>query len=131
MAPILVNSGCDFSNVFSSTAVRAQSTIKLIASALPFDIDWQLDDTLYFFDDQVLFSWLSTLNDEMNTVMVVGHNPALLNLCNNLSNQAIDILPTCSYVQLSADILISWQNLSQTNFSLKALISPKSIISNI
>lgn len=102
MAQHIVDAGCDFDNVFCSTAKRAQMTIMGINQALEDkDIKWSLDDDLYTFDSQAILQWCQRLDDSLNNVVVVGHNPALTEFCNYVGDRYIENMPTCGYVQLS------------------------------
>ncbi len=130
MAPQLTAVGCDFEHVFCSTAVRAQSTITLIAKALPsYEIHWKVEDALYTFDYQQLLVWLRNLSNDLESITIIGHNPALTNLLNYLSNTEVNYLPTCAYAQLNASNIRDWQSIKQATFQLDHLITPKTVMS--
>lgn len=104
MAKLILSVGCHFDHVFCSSAVRAQLTIKLINKNLTgAEIQWQLDDELYTFESDDLLRWCQGLDDVMSEVVIVGHNPALTELCNRLTGCYLDNIPTCGYVQLGCE----------------------------
>lgn len=125
MAKEILKAGCDFSNVYCSIATRAQQTIQGIQVALPnTEFEWTLDKTLYTFSSSQLLSWCRNINDDLDSVVVVGHNPAITELCNKLSDHTIDNVPTCAYVQLQFPGK-SWADLQFASTSLTAFITPK------
>lgn len=130
MAPQLISVGCSFDHIFCSTAVRAQSTINLIAQALPsYDIQWHVEEAIYTFDYQLLLFWLSKMNNDFDSLTIIGHNPALTNLLNFLTNAKISNLPTCAYARLNNPSQQDWQALKPMTFQLDCFITPKTVIS--
>lgn len=130
MAGQLISAGCSFEHVFCSAAVRAQSTMCLIAQALPTsEVQWHVDESLYTFDYQRLLSWLSQLSNDLNSVTIIGHNPALTDLLNYLSNTHLSNLPTCAYAQINNPKLFNWQLLKPATFQLDHFITPKTVMS--
>lgn len=128
MAPEIVKVGCCFDHVFCSPAVRAQLTIEHICQSLTErEIKWQLDDALYTFDTQVLWEWCRGLDNAMSDVMIIGHNPAMTDFCNEVSNCNIENIPTCGYVQLGF-ARSSWQDLSSGSCELLSFLKPKMFI---
>lgn len=125
MAPEIINAGCDFKHVFCSPAVRAQTTLKQLAQALPeHDITWQTDKALYTFDVWDLRTWCYALNDSLLEVVIVGHNSALTDLINSFGTSPIENLPTCGYAQLAFKDE-SWQSLSAHSAKLVSFLKPK------
>jgi phosphohistidine phosphatase len=59
----------------------------------------QYMETLYTFQADDLWHWLARTGS-IDTVTVVGHNPALLDLVNRLLPHPLPDLPTCSLVQM-------------------------------
>jgi phosphohistidine phosphatase len=126
MAPHLVAAGCTFEAVFCSPAQRARSTIELIAQALPAqDITWTVVEDLYTFSSDDLYAWCRALPESLTDVMLVGHNPALTDFCNSLSDSDLHNIPTCGYAQLKARAGGAWSDLAQTPFALAAFLRPK------
>ncbi len=125
MAKPILNAGCKFENVFCSSAIRTQLTIDLISKNLPkHPFEWQLDDDLYTFDMEDLLAWCQKRDNSMQEVVIIGHNPALTDLCNYLSSSMVDNMPTCAYAQLSFEGEC-WQDLAEGSMELMALLKPK------
>ena len=129
MATHLQDAGLDFSNTFCSPAVRAQSTIALINQHLPeIAIEWKTDKALYCFDSRDLLKWCRTIDESLSEVLIIGHNPALTDLCNELSSSDVKNIPTCGYVQLNAKSACKWQNITVNSFELTRFITPKKLL---
>ena len=129
MARHIYDVGCGFNHVFCSPAVRAQSTIELISSSLTdTDIRWQTDADLYSFDSNAVFRWFRGLDESITEVLVVGHNPAFTDFCNELSDSNIRNIPTCGYVQLVIDKDCHWQEISEISAELKMFLKPKKLM---
>ncbi len=129
MASHIYAAGCHFSNVFCSPAVRAHSTIERLNQHLPnVDVQWQTDDALYTFDSERLHQFCRTLSDSVTDVVIVGHNPALTDFCNELSSANIKNLPTCGYVQLLANNDCDWLHMSEMDFELIQFLKPKKMM---
>jgi phosphohistidine phosphatase len=90
--------------VISSPAVRALATAEAIAVEIEYPwTEIVVDERLYEAD---LFEWLEViqdLDDALDRVMCVGHNPGLTELVNYLSPDRIDNVPTCGIVELRFD----------------------------
>ncbi|MFT6267256.1 MAG: phosphohistidine phosphatase [Alphaproteobacteria bacterium] len=128
MASHIVDAGCGFENVFSSPAHRAQSTIKLLSNSIPeIPLKWQTDERLYCFDSNSLHHWFTELDESITEVVIIGHNPALTDFCNELSNSDIKNIPTCAYVQLTANTELQWPQVSDVSFELTRFITPKEL----
>ena len=124
MAKKLVEGGADFSHTFSSTAKRARHTIRNISKALETGIQWHEVKKLYTFDASDIMHWLSQLDEEIETVMLVGHNPALLDLSFWLSKEELENIPTCAYLSMSLDIP-SWREINGACGRIDKFLYPK------
>ncbi|THB70456.1 MAG: phosphoglycerate mutase [Gammaproteobacteria bacterium] len=125
MAQRIIDAGCNLEKVFCSPAERAQQTIKGIAEALaPRDITWEIDYELYTFDSQDLLDWLDKVEDAIDELVLVGHNPALTELTNLLGEMHLENLPTCGYVQIQLDIH-TWNEISANCGKLQQFLTPK------
>jgi phosphohistidine phosphatase len=129
MAHHIYKAGCRFDNVFCSPAVRAQSTIELISRCIPeADVQWQIDEELYSFDSENLLEWCRSLDESIFEVSIIGHNPALTDFCDELSHGNIENIPTCGYVQLTANKECRWREISEGSFELTTFLRPKNLM---
>lgn len=125
MAGEILKAGCEFCHVFCSPAVRAQLTIENIAVHLPGqDIQWQTDRCLYTFHSRDLLDWCRSLDDSLSQVVIVGHNPALTDLFNEVGDRLLKNLPTCAYARLSGEFR-SWRDLSPHAMRFRRFLKPK------
>ncbi|WP_286266665.1 SixA phosphatase family protein [Thalassotalea atypica] len=127
MAPRIWSHGCSFKNVYASTAIRAQQTIELISQQLQLNMHWRSDSLLYTFDSNELYHWLVQRPEDEESVVIIGHNPALMSLSNLLGDQELAHLPTCSYVHLAANVQ-HWNALDNHCANIQAFYHPKMFI---
>lgn len=91
--------------IISSPAVRALHTATIFSRVLNFPLsDLTLSEVLYSSHEEVVYNFLTNLNDEHNQVMVVGHNPTLTNLANRFIAEPIDNIPTSGCVSIKFDV---------------------------
>lgn len=123
----ILETGCGFRNVFASPARRAWTTIKLVSEGLTgIDVHWKLDEELYTFGSSCLLHWLAGLDDRLDEVMMVGHNPGFTDLCNRLGDRHVTNIPTCGYARLAGDVS-SWRDVAGGGFKLVSLLIPKEL----
>lgn len=108
MGAILKQQGVSFDLIVTSPAVRALSTAKLIAQPLGYpEESLVLEPQLYDADVQRLLTVIQSLPDSAVNVALVAHNPGLTGLCNYLSGDSIENLPTCAVAGIAFE-LDSW-----------------------
>lgn len=91
--------------IVSSTAYRAEATAKLIAAELQC-LDRIVSNTnIYEAGVDTLLQIVHELDDAYQQVMLVGHNPGLTMLVNELQDQRfIANMPTCAVAALSFEV---------------------------
>ena len=111
--------------IISSPAKRALTTAKIIAT----EIDYEkkkiiIDETLYLATSEELFAFVSKFNNDLNSVMIVGHNPGITEFLIQLCNENIENMPTCSVacIEFPTD---NWNNINNQNGNLKFFEYPK------
>ncbi len=88
----------------ASSALRAARTARLLARGLKVDEkDIVFDERLYEADENELFEFIKGLSDEFDELCIVGHNPAMRELCELLSEIYLSSFPTCSVFGLEFD----------------------------
>jgi len=130
MAQHIADAGCCFEHIFCSPAVRAQSTIERISTSLNLDVglQWQTAEQLYTFDSEFLFDWCRDLDESITEPLIIGHNSALTDFCNEVSNSTVKNIPTCGYAQLSLGKDCSWQELAEGAAELTVFLRPKKMM---
>ena len=123
-----------FDIVLSSTALRAVETIEIIKPSIK-DTKIIYKKELYTFDDQIMIEFISKINDDISSVLIVGHNPAIqetvLRLSNtdqnaNLLNRVEYKYPTAAFCTLTSKIE-KWAYASDTMFKIQEFICPKEL----
>jgi phosphohistidine phosphatase len=113
-----------FDRCYSSPAVRAEQTAQCVAGKLGLDI--VTDEELYTFSYTQLLDWLRHLDNDLQTVLAFGHNPAITDLVNYLAATDIENTPTCGLAKLDFD-LDNWAAIEQGMARLDALVVPKAL----
>ncbi|PSM51412.1 phosphohistidine phosphatase [Campylobacter blaseri] len=90
--------------IFTSSGVRALSTANIIAKELSFNGKIKSTDELYEFSKPNLLKFVKNLSNKHNTVFIVGHNSALNEICEFLSDSVIEHFPTCAICGIKFDI---------------------------
>jgi phosphohistidine phosphatase len=91
--------------IISSDATRALSTAHYLKDAFNTDdANFMTDHDLYDFSGQNVFNIIKNLPEELDRVLIVGHNHAFTSIANMLGNKYIDNVPTCGFVHLEFDV---------------------------
>src|SRR5690606_33099160 len=91
MAMRLKTSGAAIDRTSTSPALRTLPTARLVAATLGLDSDIIREDRqIYLAGSPRLMHVLSLLDDELNAVLLVAHNPALTDLANDVARAGID-----------------------------------------
>ncbi len=106
--------------IYSSPANRAYSTCKILVENLNYPEQMiHKQESLYDFGGRSVLDFLKNLDDDVDKVMIFGHNHAFTSLTNMLGNQYIDNLPTSGLVKISFNC-DSWDQIDkgQTDFMI-------------
>ncbi len=115
----------------SSPAKRALTTAQLFANAMNYPIEHIVTEPrIYEASRQTLLAVIQSLPDELESVAVFCHNPAVTELANFLSDKRIDNVPTCGIfsVKLSSP---SWRMLDQGKCIFNFFLYPKKFLKPI
>lgn len=89
----------------SSPATRAKTTATLMAEHIGFPVaDIVSNSELYFAGSAMFLRAASLLDQDCQSAMLVGHNPAITEFANDMAAATIDNIPTCGLVELSLPI---------------------------
>ena len=123
MAPHII--GAHFRPVYCSPAKRARRTIEGVAATQPAgNVKWQIEDALYTFDAAEVLLFCRQLDDRLSSAVIVGHNPALTDFCNDVTQADIANIPTCGYVVMQLAIN-RWLDIANGCGTLQAFLYPK------
>ena len=115
--------------IHCSSAVRARMTLEGLCEGWPAMAVQQheIDDALYTFDYQELLEWLQDYCGTVDDCFLLGHNPALTELCNQLCGErVIDNLPTAGYLRLLVPVA-SWPDVTEGIASIEAWQFPRDL----
>jgi phosphohistidine phosphatase len=91
--------------IIASTAKRAAQTAKRVAKGVGYDadnIEWQED--LYHCVPAVFEEVIHTVDDAVNTLFIVAHNPGITEFSASLDNtRSIHDMPTCATAGFEID----------------------------
>lgn len=129
LAPLqraLLRSGAFGGDIYSSDANRARSTLAGIVPPQYPENRIHIEQTLYTFDCQQLLGWLKSLDDKQDTVTVIGHNPALLELACHLLKHPPARLPTAGIIAIAFPDK-PWHKLAKSKGKgkLEAFLTPR------
>tara|TARA_X000000368_G_scaffold19252_1_gene15213 strand:- start:194 stop:688 length:495 start_codon:yes stop_codon:yes gene_type:complete len=126
MSKFLKDMNLKIDKVLCSNAIRAKETFDLTADGFNFEIDKATYlDKLYFGDTTTIIQDLKELDESLNNILIVGHNPTLHYLVEILTNESINRFTTCNLATISHDG--EWVSLNSQQCSLKSLIRPKEL----
>ncbi len=111
--------------MISSPAIRAFETAKLFAGGLGYlvpnvIIDQKIYDGYY---DRILDVIYSIKND-IDSLMIFGHNPTITNLANLFLHPGIDDMPTSTVVAIEFDT-VKWEEIANAKAHQLFIVSPK------
>lgn len=110
--------------VFASPSVRTRMTSEFLTKELGFPFDQvEFVDSFYGATPGSILQFAHKLDDELSTVMLVGHNPTWTDLCHRLTGEHLDNLPTSGILVIDFD-LDHWADLSNQG-SRHALLIPR------
>lgn len=116
--------------ILSSTAARAQTTARKVAKASGYAGDIRVTRELYEAGPETYLELLRAVADDYTRVLVVGHNPDLEMLLEQLTDEA-ETLPTAALALVELDIN-HWQELNEaTEGKLVRVWRPKELASAI
>ena len=115
--------------VHVSPALRAQLTLGGLQEGWPAlrEQPHRTSAALYTFSVDELVGYLRSVDDELQTLLLIGHNPGLTDLVNWVCDRpALDHLPTAGFAQL--DLTIGhWADLQRGCGRLAGHLFPKEI----
>lgn len=121
--------------VISSPAIRAKQSCKILCEQLQYPIDHiEWNSEIYAAYMVTLMHILTSLNEEIDSIMLVGHNPSmedlLVHLCGYAETHDVKqsngkLMTTVNVAKINADV--SWMNLVMHEAELVRLLRPKEI----
>ena len=112
--------------IVSSSAERAITTARLIANGLRFPLQEIIETKgLYHASPKTILKQASLIENDVNTLFIVGHNPGISEFLSYLVDDDYE-LKTCCVAVLELKV-VEWSALFQGTCILKQYISPREI----
>ena len=87
--------------IVSSPAVRAWKTARIVAKQIAYPVEFlQREPALFHAGVSKLLDIIAVQDDGFNSIMIVGHNPGLTDLANELNPGLTSNVPTAGFVSL-------------------------------
>lgn len=111
--------------IIASPAQRAKTTARLFAEGINYPADnITSNPELYFAGTGMLLKAASLADDTCESVMLVGHNPAITEFANAMAHSSIDNVPTCGLVELTLPVA-HWADIELGGATLVEFYYPK------
>lgn len=112
--------------ILTSSAKRALATAECLARAIGYPPQaLQIEPDLYLADSATILAVVAARDDSINELMIVGHNPGLTELVDELvPDLRMDNLPTCGIVAIDSTAK-HWSELGSPNASVAYYDYPK------
>ncbi|MEE9544774.1 MAG: histidine phosphatase family protein [Rhodospirillales bacterium] len=134
MATYLRDQGISPDLILCSAAKRALQTLEYIHQSMDANIPVEIKEELYHASPKGLLERLARLDDGVNQVMVIGHNPGLETLAANLAGDAeatslkrmTSKYPTAALAVLKTSVK-RWRELGPGGARLEQFVCPRDL----
>lgn len=123
MARHLVEDGIGLQRIVSSTATRARGTADEYASA--FGLEVIEESALYAASARTILEVATSLPDDAEVAMLVGHNPGMTDAVADLTGSFVEF-PTCAIAECAVDVG-SWAELIEGSGRMLRLHTPRDV----
>jgi phosphohistidine phosphatase len=111
--------------IICSHAKRARETASLIAKGLNYPAEKiEVSPNIYQVDRDEIFNIIFSQRDELDSLMIVGHNPTLTQFANLYLDEALDFLPTSGVASISFETE-KWIEVIKAKYKTNFIIYPK------
>ena len=115
--------------IISSTAIRAETTAKLVAKACKYKGEIIFDKSVYNTEPIDILNLLSRCSDRYYSILLVGHNPTVEEIIELLTGSTEIIMSTCALAYLAITI-DKWTDINKKQVAKAKLVrlwSPKEL----
>lgn len=114
--------------MISSHAKRANDTAKIIAAGINYSVEKiMVSKNIYQVDRDEIFKLIFGLNDNLDSLMIVGHNPTMTQFVNLFLEEKIDLLPTSGVVSISFETG-NWLGIIKAPHKTNFILFPNQLI---
>jgi phosphohistidine phosphatase len=111
--------------VISSSAERARQTTQLVLMSADKQVELKFDERLYEAGMRRLLTLVSRLDNQANSVMLVGHNPGFEELLKTLTGE-VHNMPTAALAGIEFDV-DDWSQVKARTGRLTLFLTPKEL----
>ena len=122
MGEVMARKGLLPDLIISSPAKRATQTAILIKESCGSNAPIQYDEKIYEASPQALKGVISQAGNDLESVMIVGHNPGIEGLINYLTGN-LEPMPTAALAVILLDIA-AWNKIDANSGTLQFVIRP-------
>lgn len=122
MGEVMARKGLLPDLIISSPAKRAMQTAVLVKESSGSNASIQYDEKIYEASPQALKGVISQAGDDLESIMIVGHNPGIEGLINHLTGNLAP-MPTAALAAISLDIA-AWNKIDANCGNLQFVIRP-------
>lgn len=123
MGRLLQDRGFSPDLIISSPARRARKTAKLFKEAGDYEAEVMFDDRIYEASSNTLVYVAGEVDDSINAVMLVGHNPGMEGAVRVLTGLT-EPMPTAAVAVIDLDV-DSWKQIASGRGTLRAIFRPR------
>lgn len=111
--------------ILSSNALRAFSTANIFSQALGYNEDSVvIENGIYDRGTKYIIQLLKTQPEEIDSILLFGHNPDVTSMATYFLGDYIQSLPTCAVISIEFDIE-QWSEIEDINGVMKFYEYPK------
>ena len=110
-----------FDLVLCSPSERTQSTLDLVLSSVDPIPVITLKESIYHASASNLSKLIMEQDEEINNLLIIGHNPGLHILTETLTNESIVKFPTCAFAKITN--FNQWKDIDAGILTLESLIT--------
>lgn len=111
--------------IISSTAMRSLQTAEIFARILSFSENEIIKEMqIYEVGYSFIKNFIANLDNNINSLMIFGHNPDMLSLSVYYSGMLIDDFPTCGVLCIDFENN-DWEKITETNGQVRFFEYPK------
>jgi phosphohistidine phosphatase len=114
--------------ILTSHAERTQMTAQVFCEQLGIDNQIvRVEEDLYESSPKHYLDAINALSEDMDSVMIVGHNPSISYLAEFLTREEIGSMPTCAVVGMTIENL-TWAEVTKKSGHITFYDSPDGIL---
>ena len=119
----LIGRGERFDKVLCSASERTRQTQESVLQDVEIGAPTEFLDSLYYASDEVIVDRIKGQSNGFSTLLIIGHNPAMHQVFEQLSGTVIAGYPTCTLSALK--VLGDWRNIQCQTQNIEYFLSPK------